>query len=35
MTKELKTNSSSLYEADYLQWIETTVEQLERKDFSR
>ncbi len=28
MTTELDANQQSLYETDYLQWLETTVEKL-------
>ena len=35
MAKELQTSRSSLYETDYLQWIETIAAQLERKEFSQ
>jgi hypothetical protein len=34
MTKELEANRQSLYEADYLKWIETTVEKLRVEDYS-
>ncbi|MEH1932022.1 DUF29 domain-containing protein [Nostoc sp.] len=30
----LKTHSQMLYEADYLQWIETTVEKLQSQDYA-
>ena len=34
MTKELEANRRSLYETDYLKWIETTVEKLRVRDYS-
>ncbi|MBD0362933.1 MAG: DUF29 domain-containing protein, partial [Coleofasciculus sp. C3-bin4] len=34
MTTELDANRQSLYEADYLKWIETTVEKLQVRDYS-
>jgi Domain of unknown function DUF29 len=34
MAAELGTKQKSLYEADYLQWIETTVEKLRISDYS-
>jgi hypothetical protein len=34
MTKELEANRQSLYEADYLKWIETTIEMLRVRDYS-
>jgi hypothetical protein len=34
MTTELDTNRQSLYEADYLKWIETTTEKLRVRDYS-
>lgn len=34
MTAELGAKQKSLYEADYLQWIETTVEKLRISDYS-
>lgn len=34
MTKELEANRQSLYETDYLRWIETTVEKLQVRDYS-
>jgi hypothetical protein len=34
MTTELEANRQSLYEADYLKWIETTVEKLRVRDYS-
>ncbi len=34
MTAELETNQQSLYERDFLRWIETTVEQLRDRDYS-
>lgn len=34
MTKELEANRQSLYETDYLKWIETTVEKLQVRDYS-
>ena len=34
MTAELRAKQKSLYEADYLQWIETTVEKLRISDYS-
>ncbi|HEY9635027.1 MAG TPA: DUF29 domain-containing protein [Coleofasciculaceae cyanobacterium] len=34
MTKELEANRYSLYEADYLTWIETTLEKLRVRDYS-
>jgi hypothetical protein len=33
MTTELQPNQHSLYETNYLQWIETTVEKLRQKDY--
>lgn len=33
VTTELQPNQQSLYETDYLQWIETTVEKLRQKDY--
>lgn len=32
--KGTEINQSSLYHADYLQWIEATVEQLQRRDYA-
>jgi hypothetical protein len=34
MTTELDANRQSLYEADYLKWIETTIEKLRVRDYS-
>ena len=34
MTTELDANRKNLYEADYLKWIETTVEKLQVRDYS-
>ena len=34
MTIELDANRKNLYEADYLKWIETTVEKLRVRDYS-
>lgn len=34
MTTELDANRKNLYEADYLKWIETTVEKLRVRDYS-
>jgi hypothetical protein len=34
MTTELDANRQSLYEVDYLRWIETTVERLRVRDYS-
>lgn len=34
MTTELQPNQHSLYETDYLQWIETTVEKLRQKNYA-
>jgi hypothetical protein len=34
MTAELETNQNSLYEIDYLKWIETTVGRLRDRDYS-
>jgi hypothetical protein len=34
MVRELAVNRKDLYEIDYLQWIETTVEKLRSQDFS-
>ncbi|MEP0753068.1 DUF29 domain-containing protein [Trichocoleus sp. Lan] len=34
MTRELETNRQSLYETDYLKWIQTTVEKLQVGDYS-
>jgi hypothetical protein len=34
MTTELDANRQSLYEVDYLRWIETTVEKLQVRDYS-
>jgi hypothetical protein len=34
MAQELEVNRRSLYEADYLKWIETTVEKLRVRDYS-
>jgi hypothetical protein len=34
MSTELQTNPSNLYEADYLKWIETTVEKLKDHDYA-
>ena len=34
MVKGTEVNQSSLYHADYLQWIEATVEQLQRRDYA-
>jgi len=34
MTAELEHNRQSLYETDYLKWIETTVEKLRVQDYS-
>ncbi len=34
MVKDPEVNQSSLYNADYLQWIETTVEQLQRQNYA-
>ena len=34
MTKELEANRQSLYETDYLKWIETTVEKLRVRNYS-
>lgn len=34
MTTELNTNRQSLYETDYLKWIETTIEKLRVRDYS-
>ncbi|MBD2743155.1 DUF29 domain-containing protein [Coleofasciculus sp. FACHB-1120] len=33
MTRELETNRQSLYETDYLKWIQTTVEKLRVGDY--
>ncbi|MEH2290072.1 DUF29 family protein [Nostoc sp.] len=30
----LKAHSQTLYETDYLQWIETTVEKLQSQDYA-
>ncbi|HLO47953.1 MAG TPA: DUF29 domain-containing protein [Kamptonema sp.] len=35
MVTELGIDKQSLYEADYLKWIETTVEKLRSQDFSK
>jgi hypothetical protein len=34
MTTEVSANQKNLYEADYLQWIETTVEKLRQRDYA-
>jgi hypothetical protein len=34
MNTELHTHPSNLYEADYLKWIETTVEKLKNHDYT-
>jgi hypothetical protein len=34
MTRELETNRQSLYETDYLKWIEITVKKLQVRDYS-
>ncbi|HEY9299201.1 MAG TPA: DUF29 family protein [Phormidium sp.] len=34
MTTELEANRQSLYETDYLKWIETTVEKFRVRDYS-
>ncbi len=34
MTIEIETNRQSLYETDYLRWLETTVEKLQIQDYS-
>lgn len=34
MTAELEINKQSLYETDFLRWIETTVEKLRDRDYS-
>lgn len=34
MTRELEANPHSLYETDYLKWIETTVKKLRVQDYS-
>ena len=34
MTTELEASHKNLYEADFLQWIETTVEQLKAQDYA-
>jgi hypothetical protein len=34
MTTELETNRKNLYETDYLRWIETTLAQLQARDYS-
>jgi hypothetical protein len=34
MTTELDANRQSLYEADYLKWIETTIKKLRVRDYS-
>jgi hypothetical protein len=34
MTTELEASRKNLYEADFLQWIETTVEQLKAQDYA-
>lgn len=34
MTTELDANRKNLYKADYLKWIETTVEKLRLRDYS-
>ncbi|HEY9614900.1 DUF29 domain-containing protein [Allocoleopsis sp.] len=34
MTTELDANRQSLYQADYLKWIETTIEMLRVRDYS-
>lgn len=34
MTAELNAQRQSLYEADYVKWIETTVEQLKQQNYS-
>jgi hypothetical protein len=34
MTTELNANPHSLYEADYLKWIETTAQKLRVRDYS-
>jgi hypothetical protein len=34
MTTELEANRQSLYETDYLKWIDTTIEKLRLQDYS-
>ncbi|MCP2729987.1 DUF29 domain-containing protein [Limnofasciculus baicalensis] len=34
MTTEIETKQQSLYETDYLRWIETTLAQLQMEDYS-
>ncbi len=34
MTTEIETKQQSLYETDYLKWIETTLKQLQMQDYS-
>ena len=34
MVKGTEIGQSSLYHVDYLQWIEATVEQLQRQDYA-
>jgi hypothetical protein len=34
MTAELQTNQTSLYETDFLAWIETTAKQLRNRDYA-
>lgn len=34
MTAEVQTNQTSLYETDFLAWIETTAEQLRNRDYA-
>jgi Domain of unknown function DUF29 len=34
MTTEIQANQQSLYETDYLKWIETTIEKLKHQDYS-
>lgn len=34
MTTELEANRQSLYETDYLRWMETTVDKLRVRDYS-
>jgi hypothetical protein len=34
MTKELKTSQKSLYETDFLHWVETTAEQLRTQNYA-
>jgi len=34
MSAELQVNQKSLYEADFVRWIETTVEQLRNQNYT-